>query len=233
MYAGKRILGLIPARGGSKGIPDKNIKSLDGRPLISYTIEAAKNSQYVDAVVITTDSQKIADVAIQYGAEVPFLRPGKLASDKAKSIDAVVHAIETLKSMGRSYDVLVFLQPTSPLRNAEDIDRAIEQYFNMGNKALVSVSPVNDHPLLIRSIDQKGELDKLMNVSSTCRRQDMPVYYRVNGAIYIYNVTEITSDTSLNDAMVPYIMDISHSVDIDDLCDFYIAEFILQNKNAE
>lgn len=228
MFEGAKILALIPARGGSKGIKDKNIYDLGGKPLISYTIEAAKGSKYSDDVVVTTNSQKIADVALKYGASVPFLRPGEFAQDTSRSIEALMHALNTLHDAGHDYDVVVWLQPTSPLRTSEDIDASVEEFFKMGRQSLVSVSLVSDHPLLIRTISENGHLAKMLDQSSTCRRQDMPPYYRVNGAIYIYNAAELNLNTSLNDASVPYIMQKDHAVDIDDLSDIYLVEYLLR-----
>ena len=224
-----KILALIPARGGSKGIKDKNITLLNDLPLIKYSIDAALKSNYIDDVVVTTDSEKIANVALASGAQVPFLRPKNLAEDYSTTVDAVIHAIETLRTMSRTYDVLVLLQPTQPLRTAVDIDFSLEKFIEQGRRALVSVCEVDDHPLLIRSIDESGKLNKLLNVSSTCRRQDMPKYYRVNGCIYINNISEINKETSFNDNPVPFIMSKSHSVDIDEESDLYQAEYYLSH----
>ncbi len=169
----KRVLAIIPARGGSKGIKDKNIYPLCGKPLIAYSIEAAKRSVFVDEVLVSTDSAIIADVAKKYGASVPFLRPTELASDTAKSIDAIVHAIETLRKEGKVFDILILLQPTSPLRITEDIDGSLSTFVRKSYKSLVSISEVNDNPILIRTIDNDGELRRLLNTDSSVRRQDM------------------------------------------------------------
>ena len=232
MYRGKRILAIIPARGGSKGIPHKNIIDLCGRPLISYTIDAGKNSKYIDYVMVSTDDEEIARVARENRAEVPFMRPVELASDTAKTIDAVLHAIRGLYELGQEFDYLVLLQPTEPLRTSEDVDEAIETYFELGCEALVSVSEVDDHPILVRSIQNK-KLKPLLDLSSTIRRQDMPKYYRVNGCIYINAISEINLKTSFNDNSIPYIMEKSHSVDIDELCDLALAEFYIKSKNKK
>lgn len=231
MFGKQKILSLIPARGGSKGIKNKNIISLAGKPLIAYSIEAAKSSKYIDSIVVTTDSEKIAEVSKQYGARVPFLRPKKLASDTSKTIDAVLHAIEILKSMDEDYSVLVLLQPTQPLRTADDIDRAIELYYEKGESGLVSISPVDDSPLLIRSIGEDGQLINLLSQSSTCRRQEMPDYYKVNGCIYINKIEELDENTSFNDNKVPLVMSKEHSVDIDEISDLWMAECYLKNYN--
>jgi len=228
MFLEKTILALIPARGGSKGIKGKNIIDLQGKPLISYTIDAALKSSYIDRTVVTTDSEIIANVSRDYGADVPFLRPEELASDTAKTIDVVLHAINTLNSNSNQYDVLILLQPTQPLRDTNDIDRAIEYFFSNDMKGLTSVSPVDDNPILIRTINEKGELSSLLGLNSTCRRQDMDQYYRVNGCIYINKIDEISKETSFNDNPIGYIMQPSHSVDIDELKDLVLAEYYLQ-----
>ena len=229
MYNKKRILALIPARGGSKGIPRKNIIDLCGKPLISYSIEACLKSNYIDSVIVSTDDTEIAEVSRSYGADVPFMRPAALASDMSKTIDAVIHAIATLKEVGHEYDTLVLIQPTQPLRTNDDIDSAIEKYWNSGCIPLVSVSPVDDNPMLIRSIEN-GHLKLLLDISSTCRRQDMPAYYRVNGCIYINEISEISESTSFNDNPLPFIMDRSHSVDIDEPCDLALAEYYMNHN---
>ena len=228
MFNGKRILALIPARGGSKGIKDKNITHLCGKPLIAYSVACGMQSKYVDSVVVTTDSEKIAEVARQYGAWVPFLRPPELASDTAKTLDAVLHAVKSLAEMGEQYDAVLLLQPTQPLRTSEDVDGAIEAYFAQGCEDLVSVSQVSDHPILIRTVEG-GRLKNLLPFSSTCRRQDMPAYYLVNGCIYINAIERLNENTSFNDNPIPYIMKKSHSVDIDEPIDLQVAEYYLMN----
>lgn len=233
MINGKKILALIPARGGSKGIKNKNIAKFYGKPLISYTILAANKSRYIDETIVTTDSEKIKAIAEQYGAHVPFLRPAELATDTAKTLDAVRHSIKTLEKMGKRFDILVLLQPTSPLRTVDDIDGAILEFDKRGNLPLASVSEVSDHPLLIRSINKKNELEHLISPEkgSTMRRQDMLSYYRVNGSIYINLIKEINKETSFNDNRVPYIMQWKNSADIDNMLDFMIAEYLFKQHN--
>ena len=232
MFETKRILALIPARGGSKGIPHKNIAPLAGKPLIQYSIDAARGSSYIDSVLVSTDDEEIARVARACGAEVPFLRPEALASDTAKTIDAVLHAVETLRDMGEAFDSLVLLQPTSPLRTTAEIDGAIERFYTCGRKAVVSVSEVSDHPILMRTIEQTDDgerLKPLLQVSSTVRRQDMPPFYRVNGSIYVNAVEELSRTTSFNDNPVPYVMAKEHAIDIDEPADLKLAEWALGN----
>lgn len=230
MIKGKKILALIPARGGSKGIPRKNIKDLAGKPLIAYTIEAAKECVDIDYIMVSTDSREIAEVAERYGAEVPFLRPEFLADDTSKTIDAVCYTIGKLAESGRDYDYLVLLQPTSPLRTADDIEKAVR--LSIENKCdVVSISEVTDSPILIRECDENGNLTHLLEQSSTVRRQDMPVYYRVNGSIYVNNIKKLSLETSFNDNPLGYIMPRARSVDIDEPVDFSVAEFYLRQDS--
>ena len=228
MIGDKKVLALIPARGGSKGIPHKNIIDLCGRPLIEYSISAARSSKYIDRVIVSTDDAEIAKVSGESGADVPFLRPAELAGDDSRTVDAVLHAVNQLKAQGEEYHILVLLQPTQPLRTSEDVDKAIEKFIESNCQDLVSVSPVDDNPLLIRSIEN-DKLIPLINASSTCRRQDMPAYYRVNGCIYINLIDELNESTSFNDNTVPFVMSREHSVDIDEMKDLYIAEYYLKS----
>lgn len=231
MIDGKRVLALIPARGGSKGIKNKNIIEVCGKPLISYTVEAARKSRYIDDVILSTDSEEIARVAAKYGAEVPFYRPQEFATDAAKTIDAVVSAINMLKERGREYDILILLQPTQPLRNEIDIDHSLELFLENGSKGLVSVCEVSDSPILIRVIKEDGAMYKLLEMNSTCRRQDMPRYYKVNGCIYINLISEVKSSLSFNDNEIPYIMPVNRSVDIDAWEDVAVMEFYLKQSD--
>lgn len=231
MIDGKAVLAWIPARGGSKGIRGKNIKPLLGRPLIDYTVKAALGSKYVDRAMVSTDSAQIAEVAKACGAWVPSLRPDELASDTSKTLDAVLYTVRLLESLNEHFPIFCLLQPTSPLRDAADIDAALEQYISCGG-SVVSVSPAEDSPLLIRSIAPTGELEPLLHQSSTCRRQDMPKYYVVNGAIYINATMELDKETSFNDNRFPYMMDREHGIDIDTLTDFELAEAILKRRTS-
>lgn len=229
MFKDQKILAVIPARGGSKGIPHKNIINFCGKPLISYTIEAALRSKYIDYVIVSTEDEEIAKISIKCGAEVPFMRPYELATDTSKTIDSVIYTVQMLQTLGKNFDALVLLQPTQPLRTSKDIDDAIEKYENNGKMPLVSVSEIDDHPILTRIIN-KNKLVPLLNVSSTCRRQDMPPFYKVNGCIYINEISELNENTSLNDNIVPYLMSKSHSVDIDEKLDLVIAEYYLYQR---
>lgn len=233
MYKQKKLLAIIPARGGSKGIKNKNIIELCGKPLISYSITEALKSKYIDKVVVSTDSKDIADVSKQYGAEVPFIRPGELATDQAKSIDAIIHGIDELKRRGEEYDYVILLQPTQPLRKAKHIDESIELMIESEEESLVSVRKVIDHPLLIREIDKNGKAVNLIDEVSTQRRQDFKAYYKVNGSIYINLISTLNNDTSLNDNRLCYIMDERYDIDIDEYFDLKIAELKMKVVNSD
>ena len=231
MYKGKKILGLIPARGGSKGIPSKNIIEIYGKPLIQYSIECAKGSKYLDRTIISTDDTKIKDVAVKCGGDVPFMRPPELALDTSKTIDAVVHAINWLKEHGEEYDYLVLLQNTVPLRKPWHIDEAIEKLFASNEKSLVSVTEVDENPVLMRTINADGTVHNLLNVNSTMRRQDFPKFYRVDGAIYIQKLDkDFGLNTSLNDGCLSYIIEERYSVDIDTYLDIRKIEYYLEQE---
>ncbi|RKD23555.1 CMP-N,N'-diacetyllegionaminic acid synthase [Caminicella sporogenes DSM 14501] len=229
MYKNKTFLAVIPARSGSKGIPNKNIVDVNGKPLIQYTIDEALKSKYLDRVIVSTDSEKIAGVARRCGADVPFLRPAKLASDTAKTIDVLIHVINKLKKQGEQYDYLVLLQPTQPLRQVFHIDEAIEKIVDNNKSSLVSVSKVKEHPILMRTIKEDGTLEKLLKVSSTVRRQDFPDCYKVNGAIYINKIDKtFNNNLSLNDNKLSYIMEEKYDIDIDEPLDLEIFKIKLR-----
>lgn len=225
-----KVLAIIPARAGSKGIKDKNIIDLNGKPLIAHSIEAGLKSKYISKVVVSTDGEKIAKIAKDYGAEVPFLRPKHLATDTAKTIDCVIHCIEELKKNGEEYDYVVLLQPTQPLRQPWHIDEAFELIIKRNEDSLVSISKVKDHPVLMRTIDKNGYAINLLEGSSTKRRQEFPNFYKVNGAIYINKINEnFNYDTSFNDNKLVYIMEEQYGIDIDDMLDMEIAKLLIKN----
>lgn len=233
MYQNHPILSYIPARAGSKGIPGKNIIELCGKPLISYSIEAALACPYIDYIHVSTDSTEIASIAQSHGASVEFLRPAELATDTSKIIDAMCYDIHKLKELGHSFDSVVLLQPTQPIRTANMLSTAIETLYQSTCDSLVSVCPVTEHPILMRTLNSDGHLQSLLNINSTVRRQDFPPVYKVNGSIYINRLNEnFNSNTSLNDNIFPYIMDSSCSIDIDSYADLQKAEeFFKQHKH--
>lgn len=233
MYKKKKILALIPARGGSKQIINKNIKLLCGKPLISYTIEAALASDYIDDVVISTDSDLIAEISLNYGGQVPFMRPKELAEDESKTIDVAIHAINALIKIERKYDYLILLQPTSPLRTKDDIDSAIKIIIDGDISSLVSVREVKENPALMRTIEN-NKLKNIMDFNGSLRRQDLPKYYIFNGAIYINSIDMLLKQKKFVDEKTyPYVMDYERSIDIDEILDFKIVELIMRENSHD
>jgi N-acylneuraminate cytidylyltransferase/CMP-N,N'-diacetyllegionaminic acid synthase len=234
VFDGRRIIALIPARGGSKGLPGKNIRELAGRPLLAWSIEAARQSRFVDHVAVSTDNREIADVAEAAGGKVPFLRPAHLATDDASSFDALIHALDWYDGKGNDFDLVVWLQPTSPLRTGEDIDQAIELYFEKEAEAIVSVCETDHHPWWSNVLpDDACMADFLRPEVLNTNRQDLPLHYRLNGALYIGSPGFLRDRQSFfGDLTFAYIMPKERSIDIDDIFDFKLAEFLLSAKGS-
>ena len=229
MSGGPSVLGLIPARGGSKGLAGKNTRPLAGKPLIAWTIEAARGAVSLDAVVVTTDSAEIAAVAREHGAEVPFVRPAELAADDTPMLDTVLHALDTLAAEGRAYDVVMLLQPTSPLRTSEHIDAAVGLMRERGSAAVVSVTEMEHSPLWANTLPPEGSLGNFLRPElAGTRRQDLPVYYRLNGAIYLVETEALRSTRAFVGAhAIAYVMPAEASVDVDSALDLEFADFLL------
>lgn len=225
------ILAIIPARSGSKGLKDKNIRKLNGRPMIAYTIEAAQKSGVFKDILVSTDSEEYAEIARKYGAYVPFLRSEKSSSDKASTNEVIEEVLMQLEGMGKIYDEIMILQPTSPLRDENDIKEAAELFRNKNANCVVSMCECEHSPLLSRKLNDENNLDGFLSDLKILRRQDMGAYYRLNGAIYMLNVNYFLKykDFYKKDSYA-YIMDKFKSVDIDDIFDFKFAEFIIKNK---
>lgn len=217
MIDGRRVLALIPARGGSKGLPGKNILPVAGRPLVAFTVDAALGSRFVDRVVLSSDDDTIMAAARACGCEVPFRRPTELATDAARSIDVVLHALDELPG----YDVVVLLQPTSPLRSAADVDAAFERFVASGAPACVSVSEVEQNPYWMYRLSNSGTLRPVIeSAQPVSRRQDLPEIYALNGAIYIADVNWLRQiGTFVSPDTVAYVMPASRSLDIDNAND--------------
>lgn len=231
MYKNKKFLAIIPARGGSKGIPNKNIMDICGKPLIAYTIEAGKKSKYIDEIVVSTDSDSIKVVAKQYGAKVPFLRPEQLSNDTAKSIDVVLHAIDFYKNNNMNFDYIILLQPTSPLRTFEEVDKAIEKLVNYDRKSLVSVCEADENPVLMRTIQDEKLREVISFEGKNLRRQDLPTFYIFNGALYINSVDMLINEKKfVNENTIPYVMDKESSIDIDTTLDAKLVRIIMEDR---
>jgi N-acylneuraminate cytidylyltransferase/CMP-N,N'-diacetyllegionaminic acid synthase len=223
------MIAIIPARGGSKGLPGKNIRNLNGKPLIAYTIEAALKSKYITRVILSTDDLEIANVARQYGAEVPFLRPSHLAADTAKAIDAYKYTYERLeKEENIEISEFVILQPTSPFRTAKYIDEAIDLYFDRKADSVISYCPEH-HPIIWHKyITEAGKIESIYEGTIRNRQEEKPTYFP-NGAIYIFKRKIIEQGLYYTDNSFAYIMNRKDSIDIDSIDDFEYAEFLLSH----
>lgn len=226
-----RSIAIIPARSGSKGLKDKNIKLLHGKPMMAYTIEAALESGLFDCVFVSTDSQKYADIAKQHGAKSPFLRSEILSGDTASSWDAVSEALARWEELGEKFDNFALLQPTSPLRNAEDLRAADKIYREKKAKAVVSVCKA-EHPLsYFNTLGEDMKMDHFLRKEQSLPRQQLPTYFRINGAIYIADVTHFRTHEMIYDSdCYAYEMDALRSVDIDTALDFRMVEFLISEN---
>lgn len=229
MYKNKSFLAIIPARGGSKRLPRKNILDLCGKPLIAYTIEAGLKSRYIDKVLVTSDDNEILAISEKFGSET-IKRPDELAIDIATTFDAIKHTIDNTEQ----YDYIVLLQPTSPLRDSKHIDEAIELLEIKNADAVVSVCEMDHSPLWSNTLDASLSMknfltDEILNK----RSQDLEKYYRLNGAIYICKTDKLIEEKSfmLKDNIFAYVMNKQSSVDIDEEIDFKMAEAI-KNKRV-
>jgi CMP-N-acetylneuraminic acid synthetase len=228
MYKNKTFLAVILARGGSKRLPKKNMLDLNGKPLIAYSIKAGLESKYIDRVVVSSDAKEILDISKQFGADI-IKRPDELASDTATSFDAIKHTIEYTEK----YDYVVLLQPTSPLRTYNNIDEAIELLINKKADSIISVCETDHSPLWSNILPKDGSMkgflqDDILNK----RSQDLDVYYRLNGAIYICNIDKIKEEQSffLKDNIFAYKMNRKSSIDIDEEIDFKLAKVLLDSE---
>ncbi len=233
MYKDKTFLAIIPARGGSKGLFGKNIKELCGKPLIAWSIEAGLKSNYLDEVMVTTDSKEIAEIAKKYGANVPFLRPDDLASDTATTFDAVKHTIEFYKhNFDREFDYIVLLEPTSPLREDKDIDNMIEKIINQENDfdSIVSIGEVHEHPSIMKKIVKKHYLESYCEtLEMKSRRQDNAPAYFPYGVAYIVKTDSLLQEkTFYTRRNTFYEIKRYQCYEIDDIYDFLAIENIMK-----
>ena len=233
MYKNKSFLAIIPARGGSKGLPKKNIKELCGKPLIAWSIDAGLKSKYLDEVMVTTDSQEIADIAKKYGASVPFLRPDELASDTATSFDAIKHTIDFYKTeFQREFDYIVLLEPTSPLREDRDIDNMIKKIIENENDfdSIVSMGEVHEHPSIMKKIINHNMLSPYcVELEMKTRRQDNDVAYFPYGVAYIVKTKSLLDEkTFYTKRNTFYELKRYQCYEIDDIYDFLAIENIMK-----
>jgi len=233
MIHGEKALGLILARGGSKGLPGKNIRPLRGKPLVAWTVEVAKQSKYLDAVVISTDSSDIARAAEAAGAEVPFLRPAELASDTATSIDAILHALSFLQAQNRHYDYLVLLEPTSPLREVSDIDDALDTLAASKALSIVSVCQATTiHPAFMYFMGEGGALRPFLpDAAVGLRRQDTSPVFFLEGTVYAARTSSIAERRSFyHDQTIGFEVPKWKSLEIDDEIDFLHVEAVMKHR---
>ena len=232
MIDGKKFLGVIAARGGSKGLPGKNIRVVDGKPLVAWSVDAAHKSIILDRVILSTDDYEIAEIARKWGCEVPFMRPAKLAGDKSRIQDALIHALD---NVGEFFDYVVLLQAASPLRCAEDIDGCLLRCYELDAPACVTVTTPSTSPYLSFTITEDGRLDPLVSPEKVNNsRQELPTTYVLNGAVYAAktdwyrkHVDFFTNET------VGYLMSPENSVDIDTEADIRLMEVLLSLHSQE
>ena len=226
-------IAIIPARSGSKGLKDKNIKKLNGKPLLAYSIEAARQSMVFDEIMVSTDSKKYAEIAKAAGANVPFLRSAVNSSDKASSWDTVIEVLNNYSKAGRKFDTVCLLQPTSPLRTAEDIIGAYKVLTQKSANAVTSVCEADYPPLWNMILPEDNSLEEFKKQDQDCPRQQLPTYHRLNGAIFIKTIDYTNGQIKLVDNKeFAFIMPQQHSVDIDTDVDFLIAE-VLATENKD
>ena len=230
------IIALIPARGGSKGVPRKNIRELGGKPLIAHSIEAARTARMPTRVVVSTDDEEIADIARTFGAEVPFLRPPEYAADESSSISVVQHLIGWLDERGESVDVVALLPPTSPFRKADQIDAVLDRLLATGVRSAATICPVRNHPYFIYQQIDDYRLTYMMEIENRpLRRQDLPVYYRECQSVLAscsahFKAAGPNGNIIDPSSLVGVEVDEESALDIDSLMDFEIAEMIMERR---
>ncbi len=218
---------LIPARGGSKGIPRKNIKMIAGKPLIVWTIEAALRSSLLNGVVVSTDDLEIAEIARRAGAQVPFMRPAELAQDQTPGLDPVLHALDQLPQ----FDSVLLLQPTSPLRTTDDIDGFLNLVAQKKASSAVSVTEADTHPYWTYRLNADQTMARFLDVAPVARRQDLPAVFSLNGAMYFADANWLRDSGSLVSAeTLAYVMSKEHSVDLDTPLDWKFTELLMKES---
>ena len=231
MYKDHVVVCVIPARGGSKGLPGKNIKNFCGKPLIAHTIEQARQSEYIDRVIVSTEDEEIAQISLEYGAEVPFIRPMELAEDSVATIDVLIHAINWIECKDKySFDILVLLHVTTPLRTVEDIDKSIVLLVEEKADNVFSVTESHRNPYFNMVEENPSGFVRLVKEGCYSTRQSAPKVYDMNASIYVWwkNILKEQKKIFLNKTKA-YVMPKERSIDIDDDLDFRIAEFIQMN----
>ncbi len=228
----KKTLVLIPARAGSKGLPGKNTRPLAGKPLLAWSIDAARKAGLTQ-IEVSTDSEEIAAIARSHGARVPALRPTELARDTASSFEVIQHCLQQATDRGEEYEQILLLQPTSPLRCATDIAAAFQLMQNRNAEAIVSVTTCDHHPWWSNGLPENGNMaDFLRPEVRNCNRQQLPPYYRLNGAIYLAEISSLQQQQGfIGPRTHALIMPAERSVDIDSLLDFQLAELLINQQS--
>jgi CMP-N-acetylneuraminic acid synthetase len=229
MIGDKRLLAVIPARGGSKRLSRKNVLDLAGKPLIAWTIEAALGSKYIDRVIVSTDDDEIAEVSKDFGADVPFMRPTEYATDEATSVDVVLQLLEQLEVQNEQYEYIILLQPTSPLRTTENINESIELLIKRRSDGVVSVCEAEHSPFWSNILPDDDSLSGFLDESIINKRsQDLEKFYRLNGAIYLCNSKRLMQEKTffLKDDIYAFKMSREVSIDIDTGIDLDLARLI-------
>ena len=235
MFCGQKVLAVIPARGGSKRLPDKNLRSIQGRPLVVKALDVARNSRFIDRGVLSTDDYRVAALAQEYGYSDMLMRPESLASDQATMTSVLLHVVGALRDQGSEYGYLVLLQPTSPLREARHVDQGFVRILERSATGLLSVCLSEKPKEWLGSIGAEGSLNEFIQETNLdAQTQDLRTSYQINGAIYIVPVEQFLKYKSLflPEGMVALIMDRSESIDIDYDHDFQLAEWLLQNQHS-
>ena len=227
-------IAIIPARSGSKGVKDKNIRELKGKPLLFYSVRAAEESGLFDEIMVSTDSEAYAETAVQYGAKVPFLRSRETASDFSGSWDVVAEVLNGYAARGRRFDTVCLLQPTSPLRTAEDIVNGYRLYRDREADAVTAVCACEHSPKGMMKLGNDLSISEFRKTAKDLPRQLEEQYYRINGALYIRKTEEKDGHFSVrNEREIAYIMPNERSVDIDTELDFAFAEFLMERMNRQ
>lgn len=233
MIVGKKVLAIIPARGGSKGLPNKNVKELCGKPLIHWTVEKAQLSKYIDELIVSTDSQTIADIALKSGVKVPFLRPRELAEDITPMYDVIIHILNYYKDLNIKFDFVVLLEPTSPLREDNDIDIMIEKLISNCESydSIISLGEVSEHPSIMKKILNNEVVPFCQDIKMALRRQDNEKAYFPYGVAYISKVESLLNEKSFYQNRTTYhLIKRYQNYEIDDLYDFLAVENIMKHQ---
>lgn len=233
MINGKSVIAIIPARAGSKGLPGKNIKALCGKPLIAWSIEAGLKSKYIDELVVSTDSNEIADIARKYGANVPFIRPEYLASDTASSFTVIKHCLDYYSNLNKVFNYVALLEPTSPLREVSDIDDALSQLDNSKYRSIVSVARTeSQNPAFLLRLERDNKITGYLDYEIKIkRRQEIEDIYYLEGTIYAAETEYLLNKESFyGDQTMGYIVPKYKALEIDDIYDFIMVEAIMKYK---